>query len=295
MDPVGEQLRQAREAKGLSLGDIAKVTKISVAALTALERGDVLRLPGGIFGRSFVRAFALQVDLDPDVITAGFASEVADAERDSARKRIRASVTPDDKEFAARQRRAITILRRSLIGLAVIAAALIAWQVWVWRIGAAETQESPPPAPEFAAGRSVGGPPPADPTGATPPPAEADVSLSSDPPAALPGERTADPAGAAAPGESRPIPVVEELRVGVEASADCWLKVLADGLVIHERLLTAGSRQSFVAQQTMVLDVGDACAIRWTINGRPARPIGGAGVHRVVTVTRQNVASFLVE
>lgn len=292
MDPVGEQLRQAREAKGLSLGDIARVTKISVAALTALERGDVLRLPGGIFGRSFVRAYALQVDLDPDAITAGFANEVADAERDSARKRIRASVTPDDKEFAARQRRAITILRRSLIALAVIATALVVWQVWVWQTGAAGTQEPPAPVPEFAAGRSAGGPPPAGPRGAAPP-LESEASVVSDSSPASDSEGTADPSGVAAPVESLPLPVADELRVGVEASADCWLKVLADGLVIHERLLTAGSRQTFVAQQTMVLDVGNAGAIRWTINGRQARPIGGTGVHRVVTVTRQNVASFL--
>lgn len=151
MEPVGEQLRQAREALGLTLGDIARETKISAAALTALERGDVLRLPGGIFGRSFVRAYAMQVGLDANVVVAGFAAEVAEAERDSARKRIRTSVTPDDKEFAARQRRAVTMLRRALIALAVIVTALVIWQVWVWRSGSAETAD--PQAQRFFAPR----------------------------------------------------------------------------------------------------------------------------------------------
>lgn len=250
MEPVGEQLRQAREAQGLSLSDVARATKISAAALTALERGDVLRLPGGIFGRSFVRAYALQVGLDPDAIAAEFTIEIAEAERDSARKRVRASVTPDDREFAARQHRAIVILRRSLLVLAVVITVLVIWQVWAWRSRAAATTESPVPPPEPASQQ----------TAATEP-----VATS----------------------------VARELRVEVEATADCWMRVLANGLVIYERLLATGVRQPFIAQQQLMLDVGDAGAIRWTINGRAARAIGGSGVHRVITITRENVETFL--
>lgn len=62
----GSGLRHARERKGISLRKIADDTKISMAALEALERNDVSRLPGGIFSRSFVRAFASEVGLDPE-------------------------------------------------------------------------------------------------------------------------------------------------------------------------------------------------------------------------------------
>jgi cytoskeletal protein RodZ len=62
---IGDRLREARLAKGLSLGDIASRTKISPTALTALERNDFGRLPGGIFRRAYVRAFAAEVGLDP--------------------------------------------------------------------------------------------------------------------------------------------------------------------------------------------------------------------------------------
>ena len=62
----GSRLRQARERKGISLRKIADDTKISMAALEALERDDVSRLPGGIFSRAFVRAFAVEVGLDPE-------------------------------------------------------------------------------------------------------------------------------------------------------------------------------------------------------------------------------------
>ena len=44
---VGSRLRAAREAKQLSLRQIADTTKISVSALEALEENDVARLPGG--------------------------------------------------------------------------------------------------------------------------------------------------------------------------------------------------------------------------------------------------------
>ena len=68
----GARLREARERRGLSLRVIADATKISVRALEALERNDISRLPGGIFSRSFVRAYALEVGLDPEQTIAEF-------------------------------------------------------------------------------------------------------------------------------------------------------------------------------------------------------------------------------
>jgi cytoskeletal protein RodZ len=68
----GARLREARERRGLSLRAIADATKISVRALEALERNDISRLPGGIFSRAFVRAYALEVGLDPEQTIAEF-------------------------------------------------------------------------------------------------------------------------------------------------------------------------------------------------------------------------------
>ncbi len=67
MAEFSDKLRRAREEKGVSLRDIAAATKISVGALEALERGAFSRLPGGIFSRAFVRAYALEVGLDPEL------------------------------------------------------------------------------------------------------------------------------------------------------------------------------------------------------------------------------------
>ena len=71
----GVRLRQARETRGVPLRHIAHVTKISVRALEAVERNDFRRLPGGIYTRAFVRAYAGEVGLDPEATLADFLSQ----------------------------------------------------------------------------------------------------------------------------------------------------------------------------------------------------------------------------
>jgi cytoskeletal protein RodZ len=63
---IGSRLRQAREVRGLTLRDIATTTKISMSALTAMERNEFARLPGGVFRRAYVKAFAREVGLNAD-------------------------------------------------------------------------------------------------------------------------------------------------------------------------------------------------------------------------------------
>src|SRR5438093_6294860 len=71
----GSKLRAARERRGLSLRQIAGATKISVAALEALERNEISRLPGGIFSRAFVRSYANEVGLDPEATIQEFIAQ----------------------------------------------------------------------------------------------------------------------------------------------------------------------------------------------------------------------------
>ena len=62
----GTRMKRSREERGVSLRQIADVTRISVVALEALERNEMSRLPGGIFSRGIVRSYALEVGLDPE-------------------------------------------------------------------------------------------------------------------------------------------------------------------------------------------------------------------------------------
>jgi cytoskeletal protein RodZ len=61
---IGEKLRLARETRGIALRDISEQTRISMRYLEAIEADDYRRLPGGIFNRSFIRAYAKHIGYD---------------------------------------------------------------------------------------------------------------------------------------------------------------------------------------------------------------------------------------
>ena len=60
------ELRHTREQSGVTLRQIADATKLSVRNLTALETNRIDQLPGGIYRRAIVRAYASSVGLDPE-------------------------------------------------------------------------------------------------------------------------------------------------------------------------------------------------------------------------------------
>jgi len=69
---IGEQLRLAREARGLPLREISNQTRISMRYLEAIESNDYKRLPGGIFNRSFVKAYAKCIGFDEKQAIEGY-------------------------------------------------------------------------------------------------------------------------------------------------------------------------------------------------------------------------------
>src|SRR5688572_1047098 len=81
----GARLRLQRERQQVPLATIADRTKIKIALLEGLERDDVSHWPAGIFRRSYVRAYAQAVGLDPDPVVREFLSRYPDPfEDDSA-------------------------------------------------------------------------------------------------------------------------------------------------------------------------------------------------------------------
>lgn len=71
-DSFGARLRQRREERQIALIAIAEQTKIKLSLLEALERDDVRQWPAGIFRRAFIRAYAVAIGLDPDVVVREF-------------------------------------------------------------------------------------------------------------------------------------------------------------------------------------------------------------------------------
>ena len=66
MGEFGAKFRKARESKELSLDDISNVTKISARMLQAIEAEDFDQLPGGVFNKGFIRAYAKHLGLNSD-------------------------------------------------------------------------------------------------------------------------------------------------------------------------------------------------------------------------------------
>jgi hypothetical protein len=62
----GGRLRDKREERHLSLGDLARLTKIPERSLERLEAGRFDELPAEVFVRGFVRSYARAVGLDPE-------------------------------------------------------------------------------------------------------------------------------------------------------------------------------------------------------------------------------------
>jgi len=66
----GDKFRKAREKKELSFDDVSNVTKISSRMLQAIEEEHFDRLPGGVFNKGFIRAYAKHLGLnDEEAIT----------------------------------------------------------------------------------------------------------------------------------------------------------------------------------------------------------------------------------
>ncbi|MDQ1558414.1 MAG: hypothetical protein QOD32_1474 [Pyrinomonadaceae bacterium] len=76
---LGARLRQAREARGISLRELSDQTRIARRYLEAIEADDYKELPGGIFNRSFIKAYAKAVGFNEAEAVAAY-TEVARAQ-----------------------------------------------------------------------------------------------------------------------------------------------------------------------------------------------------------------------
>ena len=86
---VGTTLREARARRGCTFHDISSATNISIRLLEAIERGDLARVPRGIFMRAHLRAYATQVGLNPEHIVTDYLAQYDIAREDDALRELR--------------------------------------------------------------------------------------------------------------------------------------------------------------------------------------------------------------
>ena len=96
-------LRRARQARGLTLQDVAERTKLSPRVLLKIETGDFSALPPGVQGRAHIRAYAQAVGLDPEEVLRGLADRLPQAPDavESLRARARERFAEDHPVAAA--------------------------------------------------------------------------------------------------------------------------------------------------------------------------------------------------
>ena len=255
----GSKLREARERRGISLRQIANATKIAVGVLEALERNDISRLPGGIFGRAFVRSYAVEVGLDPEQTIQEF---IAQFPHESVTVGHPTSARVEDIEGLESDRRSASTFLRLLM-FSVPIAALVVWLTASGRLSPRDGARQ----------RTV-------PSQSAPAPAASDPSL-----AAPPAREVPSPAPTAPPTDDR-------ITVAVSASRPCRVATVADGRK-RERILQPGERTVMEVRRSLVMTVDDPEAITMTINGASAKPLGPPGEAVTARITPGNFTSFL--
>ena len=133
----GDEIRRERELREISLREVAQATKINLRYLEAMERNDFSYLPGGLFNRSFVRAYCQHIGVDPEAMVNAYLLEEqsqsgADAQdgpllRGSATKGREASGAGQTEvaETGARRRRFRWVLALLAVGLIAAAGYLV--------------------------------------------------------------------------------------------------------------------------------------------------------------------------
>lgn len=100
---LGEKLRQAREARGISVTEVAEQTRISRLYLEAIENDDYRPLPGGIFNKGFVKSYARHVGIDEAEALQDYTRIIAEQEgvQGDEPKTYRPEVLTDDNSSSS--------------------------------------------------------------------------------------------------------------------------------------------------------------------------------------------------
>jgi len=237
---IGERLRNAREARGLHLDALERLTHIRAVYLRALEEEQFDRLPGQAYVKGFLRTYAAALGLDPDRLLEAYP---IDAERPPI-------IGAPGVEIPIRPAVPRSKLRRAATYAGLVLAAGL---VVVGIVGYIQLREfSRPLPPEIAA-------PPAKVSGPEP---------------ALAPPKVPEPSPPVEQEAERPSPRAPVGGVSVEltATGESWVRVEADGARVFQGLVQEGDVRRWHAERRVTLRVGNAPAVLVRINGEVFEP-----------------------
>jgi cytoskeleton protein RodZ len=248
----GERLKREREMREVSLDELTKSTRISQRFLEALENEDWKKLPGGVFGRGFVRTIAGYLGLDEESLLGEYDMARGDISRVNSRPEDRIPSTPAW----------IPVVAVLLIG--VVLAGLIFAGRYAWRRYAAHRQ-SQSSSPLFR--------PPQDPS--------ADSATSQTAPAqAIPATTGAT---------ENAVPPIAALDLSVSTSAATRVRILADDTLVFDGELPAGINRHFPANDHLEITAADSSAVLLELNHRVMRPLGPPGASGTMVLNLKDV------
>ena len=269
MPSLGQQLKQAREERGLTIKQIAEGTHIGTPFLQAIESDNYESLPGGIFNRAFVRKFASQVGFDQEQAVKLYDEQLVEMGGEPAK----ASYLGLGDEMEAKSSAGNGLLL-ALIAVIVLGAILYAAYL------------------AFSPSRTL-----PDPSAATqlPPPATATPA-----PAGTPNT-TASPEASVSPTVSpTPKAIASGLRIKVTAdTSDCWINLRPDSAKTEQVTLKQGETREFTVDEKLTfIRVGNLPAVNVSLNGKRANPDKLAPNRKSlvadnVVITKDNYQQFL--
>jgi cytoskeletal protein RodZ len=257
---IGGELRAARRARKRSIDDISRATKIAPSVLRAIEKDDFDAVPGGLFTRGFLRAYAREVGLDGEDLVLRYRAEVEPP-----------PVTPSTSQTVASHAEELSADldepsaaagHTNIIQIAVIL---------VVAIGYLASQRPVKPSAGIVA------------------PSDAPVAIRADAIPADPGP--ADPVPVATTG-STPT-AAKSLTIDIHPTGPCWVEATVDGTHTVGRLMDAGSRETIDVTDNLALRIGDPAAFAFSINGVAGRSLGRPGVPATIRIDRANYESLL--
>lgn len=274
MADIGAQLREAREAQGLSLLEAERETRIRRVFLQALEEDRYADMPGDVYTRGFLRNYALYLKLDLGPLLAEFDSMRAAPHR----------VEPDilDEPLLVSQS-SNTGARIFLLLMAIIILLMVGWYAYIrfyggpspadllqrWGIGGRQTTSYTREPPVTLRPEDT---PAAQNEQPTPEP-----SATSEPALSPTPTRTAFP--------TRTATAISGILVSADIYEDTWVQVTIDDGVMLEDTLLAGAHLEWQAQSVIALSIGNAGGISITVNGVTLGTLGASGAVTEVTYT----------
>lgn len=127
LSELGKRLKEAREAKNLSLDDLQTLTKIQKRYLVGIEEGKYELMPGKFYIRAFIKQYAEAVGLDPEMIFEEYKNEIPATYNEDLPEQL--SRVQSRKAISNKSDKIIGILPKVLVTALVL---IIAVGVWVF-------------------------------------------------------------------------------------------------------------------------------------------------------------------